>query len=55
MNVALTRAKCSLFVLGHAATLERSDDNWRQLIDDSRKRSLFLDVRTLLTLFCDYF
>jgi len=46
MNVALTRAKCSLFVLGHAPTLERSDENWRSLIQDARKRSLLLDVNS---------
>ncbi|CCM01866.1 uncharacterized protein FIBRA_03937 [Fibroporia radiculosa] len=44
MNVALTRAKSSLFVLGHAATLERSDGTWRQIISDARERSRLVNV-----------
>ncbi|KAI0754949.1 SEN1 N terminal-domain-containing protein [Daedaleopsis nitida] len=39
MNVALTRAKASLFVLGNAPTLERSDDIWRKIVDNARTRS----------------
>lgn len=45
MNVALTRAKSSLFILGHAPTLERSDPNWRNIIQDARSRSCIADVR----------
>ena len=45
MNVALTRAKSSLFVLGHAATLERSDQTWRSIVNDARERSHLVDVR----------
>ncbi|OSD07245.1 hypothetical protein PYCCODRAFT_1381842 [Trametes coccinea BRFM310] len=44
MNVALTRAKASLFVLGHAPTLERSDEIWRQIVDNARSRSCLIDV-----------
>ncbi|TFY66727.1 hypothetical protein EVG20_g4365 [Dentipellis fragilis] len=44
MNVALTRARSSLFILGHAATLERSDENWKEIVADARSRSCFLDV-----------
>lgn len=44
MNVALTRAKASVFVLGNAATLERSDLNWKQIVRDARERSLLVDV-----------
>ncbi|OSX59822.1 hypothetical protein POSPLADRAFT_1048291 [Postia placenta MAD-698-R-SB12] len=44
MNVALTRAKSSLFVLGHAPTLERSDDTWRTIVSDARTRSCLFDV-----------
>ena len=44
MNVALTRARSSLFILGHAPTLERSDDYWRQIIQDARSRSFINDV-----------
>ncbi|KAF8798795.1 hypothetical protein BYT27DRAFT_6878132 [Phlegmacium glaucopus] len=44
MNVALTRAKSSLFILGNAATLERSDATWRQIIEDARSSSSLVDV-----------
>ncbi|KAF8158282.1 SEN1 N terminal-domain-containing protein [Crassisporium funariophilum] len=44
MNVALTRAKSSLFILGNAPTLERSDDTWRQIVHDARSRSSLVDV-----------
>lgn len=44
MNVALTRAKSSLFILGNAATLERSDVIWRQIVQDARTRSSIVDV-----------
>ncbi|KAI0670809.1 SEN1 N terminal-domain-containing protein [Trametes maxima] len=44
MNVALTRAKASLFVMGHAATLERSDEMWRKIVEDARSRSCLVDA-----------
>ncbi|KAI0078277.1 hypothetical protein K474DRAFT_1619824 [Panus rudis PR-1116 ss-1] len=44
MNVALTRAKASVFVLGHAATLERSDQTWRAIVEDARNRSRLIDT-----------
>lgn len=44
MNVALTRAKSSIFVLGNAATLERSDDVWRSIVVDARERNRLTDV-----------
>ncbi|VDC00771.1 unnamed protein product [Peniophora sp. CBMAI 1063] len=44
LNVAITRAKSSLFILGHAPTLERSDENWRHMVQDARSRQLFTDV-----------
>ncbi|OCH91849.1 hypothetical protein OBBRIDRAFT_886653 [Obba rivulosa] len=47
MNVALTRAKSSLFVLGHASTLERSDEVWRSIVLDARTRSCLSDVDTV--------
>lgn len=47
MNVALTRAKSSLFVIGNAATLERSDDKWRAIIGDARDRGLLINVSCL--------
>ena len=45
MNVALTRAKASVFILGNAATLERSDQNWKTIVQDARDRSALVDVR----------
>ncbi|TFY69567.1 hypothetical protein EVJ58_g358 [Rhodofomes roseus] len=44
MNVALTRAKSSIFVLGHAPTLERSDDIWRSIVVDARERNRLANV-----------
>ncbi|KAI8350314.1 SEN1 N terminal-domain-containing protein [Choanephora cucurbitarum] len=42
MNVGLTRAKCSLFVLGHARSLSHSD-RWGELVRDAQSRSLITD------------
>ncbi|KAG6910679.1 hypothetical protein DXG01_008723 [Tephrocybe rancida] len=50
MNVALTRAKSSLFILGNAPTLERSDENWRSIITDARTRSSLVNVSLSATL-----
>lgn len=44
MNVALTRAKSSLFVLGNAPTLERSDNTWKQIVQNARSRLMFVNV-----------
>ncbi|KAG5652968.1 hypothetical protein H0H81_002866 [Sphagnurus paluster] len=44
MNVALTRAKSSLFILGNAPTLERSDNTWRDIVVDARARSSLLNT-----------
>ncbi|KAG1882613.1 SEN1 N terminal-domain-containing protein [Suillus subluteus] len=44
MNVAITRARSSLFILGHAPTLERSDENWRKIVQDARERSLLTEA-----------
>lgn len=49
MNVALTRAKSSLFVIGNGATLERSDANWRTIVGDARERGFFINVGTNTT------
>ncbi|CAG8434926.1 8599_t:CDS:2 [Scutellospora calospora] len=40
MNVALTRAKSSLFILGNRQTLEK-DPHWKELIDDAVQRKLY--------------
>ncbi|KAI0086495.1 SEN1 N terminal-domain-containing protein [Irpex rosettiformis] len=44
MNVALTRAKASVFILGNAATLERSDQNWKAIVQDARDRAALIDA-----------
>lgn len=46
MNVAITRAKSSLFILGNSATLERSDLTWKDIMLDARSRSFLTDVCT---------
>ena len=45
MNVALTRARASLFVLGHCPTLERSDRTWKDIICDARERAFLIEVK----------
>ena len=49
MNVSITRARSNLFILGHAATLERSDDFWRQIVQDARERGSLLRVSNALS------
>ncbi|KAL5501492.1 hypothetical protein ACEPAH_8752 [Sanghuangporus vaninii] len=48
MNVAITRSKSSLFIFGHAPTLERSDRVWKDIVDDARSRSCFVELRDAL-------
>lgn len=43
MNVALTRAKFSLWVVGNARTLQ-TNVNWAALIENSKERNLFASV-----------
>jgi senataxin len=50
MNVALTRAKSSLFILGNAPTLERSNATWAEIIRDAKSRSCFIDVSLFISL-----
>ncbi|KAL0920283.1 hypothetical protein M5K25_009407 [Dendrobium thyrsiflorum] len=40
-NVALTRAKHCLWILGHEATLSRNENIWSELVCDAKKRSCF--------------
>ena len=40
MNVGLTRAKCSLWVLGNSESLVRGHF-WRKLVEDARARDLY--------------
>lgn len=41
MNVALTRAKCSLYILGNSSAL-MNNPLWRGLIEDARTRGVFI-------------
>lgn len=45
MNVALTRARSSLFIIGHAPTLEGGGPQWKGIVHDARSRSAMVDVR----------
>ncbi|EIW69108.1 hypothetical protein TREMEDRAFT_31469 [Tremella mesenterica DSM 1558] len=49
MNVALTRAKSSLWIVGNGSTLERSDERWKVIVGDARERGFFLEVSSDLT------
>ncbi|AEE29498.2 P-loop containing nucleoside triphosphate hydrolases superfamily protein [Arabidopsis thaliana] len=44
MNVALTRAKLSLWVLGNTRTLQR-DHNWGALVKDAKEREVIIPVK----------
>ncbi|VVB02739.1 unnamed protein product [Arabis nemorensis] len=44
-NVALTRAKHCLWVIGSETTLARSGSVWTKLISESRRRGCFFDVK----------
>ncbi|XP_057823525.2 uncharacterized protein LOC131035819 isoform X2 [Cryptomeria japonica] len=46
MNVALTRARRALWVMGNAAALKQSSD-WSALIEDSKSRGCFMDMESL--------
>ncbi|XP_024009613.1 uncharacterized ATP-dependent helicase C29A10.10c isoform X1 [Eutrema salsugineum] len=43
-NVALTRARYCLWILGNEATLTNNKSVWRQLVDDAKARDCFHDV-----------
>lgn len=44
MNVALTRAKLSLWIFGNARTLQ-TNENWMALLDDAKDRNLVIAVK----------
>ncbi|KAK9026431.1 hypothetical protein V6N11_039270 [Hibiscus sabdariffa] len=46
MNVALTRARRALWVMGNASALVQSDD-WAALIADAKTRNCFMDMDSL--------
>ncbi|PWA77566.1 P-loop containing nucleoside triphosphate hydrolase [Artemisia annua] len=43
-NVALTRARHCLWILGNEDILKHSSPIWRQLVDDAKKRSCFHEI-----------
>ncbi|XP_022716392.1 helicase SEN1-like isoform X3 [Durio zibethinus] len=44
MNVALTRARLSLWILGNARTLQ-TNHNWAALVKDAKQRNLVLSIK----------
>ena len=44
-NVALTRARHCLWVIGNESTLARSGSIWANLISDSKRRKCFYDAK----------
>ncbi|XP_020396783.1 uncharacterized ATP-dependent helicase C29A10.10c [Zea mays] len=44
-NVALTRAKHCLWILGNAKTLASGKTIWRQIVDDAKERGCFFDAK----------
>ncbi|KAJ6619425.1 AAA domain-containing protein [Mycena sp. CBHHK59/15] len=44
INVALTRSKSSLFILGNAPTLSRSNEIWSTIISDARSRASLVEA-----------
>ncbi|XP_069131979.1 microtubule-associated protein futsch-like [Argopecten irradians] len=43
MNVALTRARSAMYVVGNLSSLERPGGEWHDLIDDARKRNVIME------------
>ncbi|KAJ3678320.1 hypothetical protein LUZ60_002123 [Juncus effusus] len=54
MNVALTRARRALWVVGNANALMQSED-WAALIDDAKSRKCFTDMENIPKEFFSYF
>ena len=47
LNVAITRAKCSLFICLNADSLQKNS-LWRELIEDAKRRSLYVSCNASL-------
>lgn len=50
LNVAITRARSSLFVLGHASTLARSDALWKRIVEGAQNTSYLLEVSQIYSI-----
>ena len=44
MNVALTRARSSLFVVGSAAALVKGNEKWMRLVTHAKETNAYLEV-----------
>jgi senataxin len=44
VNVAITRSRCSLFILGNAPTLKRSNQLWEKIVGDASTRGFLVLV-----------
>ena len=55
LNVAITRAKCSLFICLNGESLQKND-LWRQLIEDAQNRNLYKSCNANIeSQYLDYF
>jgi len=53
MNVSVTRARCSVFVLGHAATLEKHDPLWQSALEDAKERKCLVRAHSPIGIWFD--
>lgn len=44
VNVGITRCRSSLYIVGHAATLERSDKTWKLIVEDAKSRQSLVEL-----------
>lgn len=54
INVGITRSRSSLYIVGHAQTLERSNNTWKEIVEEARSRSCLVEVLTMLFLLKKY-
>jgi senataxin len=53
LNVAVTRARQLLWIVGHAKTLARHSEDWRVLTTDAKLRGEHTVIVTVLLYMCD--
>lgn len=46
MNVALTRAKFGLFVIGHGNTLKKNNQHWTKLVQHAETQDCYVDIES---------
>jgi len=54
MNVGITRARNSLFIVGHLYSLIKNEE-WRSLLEDGKKRNAICDVNKIKPFFFFFF